>query len=103
MYRQTLQLQETVFGNDHPGTLAGINNLASSLCGQGMYVQAESMYRQTIYRQTVQLQETVLGKERPSTMKEPRSTAHRLWPLHHALLKTARLAVGINTRSGADF
>ncbi|OBT54496.1 hypothetical protein VE04_10294 [Pseudogymnoascus sp. 24MN13] len=35
MRRQTLQLQETVLGKDHPDTLMSMNNLAESLRQQG--------------------------------------------------------------------
>jgi tetratricopeptide (TPR) repeat protein len=63
MYRQTLQLQETVRGKEHPVTLTSMNNLASSLHQQGKYAEAEAMYRQTL-----QLKETVLGKEHPATL-----------------------------------
>ena len=63
IYRQTLQLRETVLGKDHPDTLASMNNLAISLRNQGKYAEAEA-----IYRQTLQLRETVLGKDHPSTL-----------------------------------
>jgi tetratricopeptide (TPR) repeat protein len=48
MQRQTLQLQETVFGKDHPDTLISMNNLASSLRQQGKYAEAEKFYQQTL-------------------------------------------------------
>ncbi|KAH8588542.1 hypothetical protein B0O99DRAFT_746711 [Bisporella sp. PMI_857] len=63
MYRQTLQLRETVLGKEHPDTLATINNLAISLDRQSKYADAEAMHRQTL-----QLKETVLGKEHPDTL-----------------------------------
>jgi Tfp pilus assembly protein PilF len=63
MNRQTLQLKETVLGKDHPQTLISMNNLATSLCEQGKYAEAEA-----IHRQTLQLQETVLGKDYPDTL-----------------------------------
>jgi tetratricopeptide (TPR) repeat protein len=43
MHRQTLQLQETVLGKDHPDTLASMMNLASSLDSQGKYAEAEAI------------------------------------------------------------
>jgi tetratricopeptide (TPR) repeat protein len=63
MNRQTLQLQETVLGKDHPDTLMSMMNLASSLHQQGKYAEAEAMNRQTLH-----LQETVLGKDHPDTL-----------------------------------
>ena len=63
IYRQTLQLRETVLGKDHPDTLASMNNLAISLRNQGKYVEAEA-----IDRQTLQLKETVLGKDHSNTL-----------------------------------
>ncbi len=64
MFRQTLQLQETVLGKEHPDTLGSMNNLALSLRNQGKYIEAEA-----IHRQTLQLQETVLGKDHPDTLR----------------------------------
>jgi len=63
IYRQTLQLKETVLGKDHPDTLVSMINVAESLRQQGKYAEAE-----TLYRQTLQLQETVLGKDHPDTL-----------------------------------
>jgi hypothetical protein len=40
-----------------------MNNLASSIYGQGRYAEAEA-----IDRQTLQLRETVLGKDHPDTL-----------------------------------
>jgi hypothetical protein len=53
MYQQTLQLQETVLGRDHPDTFQTKNGLAESLWEQGKYAEAEA-----IHRQTLQLKET---------------------------------------------
>jgi hypothetical protein len=41
MYRQALQLQETVLGKDHPDALSSMNGLAVSLCQLGKYTEAE--------------------------------------------------------------
>jgi hypothetical protein len=46
MHRQTLGLNETIPGKDHPSTLASMNNLGSVLSEQGKYEQAEEMHRQ---------------------------------------------------------
>jgi hypothetical protein len=45
MHRQTLQLQETVLGKDHPDTLMSMNNLAESLDQQEKYAEAEAIRR----------------------------------------------------------
>jgi tetratricopeptide (TPR) repeat protein len=63
MHRQTLRLQETVLGKDHPDTLQSMNNLAESLRQQGKYAEAEA-----IHWQTLQLKEIVLGKDHPDTL-----------------------------------
>ena len=57
MYRQTLQLQKTVLGNDHPDTLASMMSLAESLRWQSKYAEAE-----IVHRQTLQLKVKILGK-----------------------------------------
>jgi tetratricopeptide (TPR) repeat protein len=44
IYRQTLQLKETVLGKDHPSTLMSMNNLAESLRQQGKYAEVEALY-----------------------------------------------------------
>jgi tetratricopeptide (TPR) repeat protein len=63
MYRQTLQLKETLLGKDHPDTLMSMMGLATSLSQYGKYTEAEAMDRQTL-----QLRETVLGKDHPDTL-----------------------------------
>ena len=70
MYRQTLQLLETVLRKDHLNTLASMMNLAESLRQQGKYVEAEG-----ICQQTLQLQETVLGKDHPDTLSSMNNLA----------------------------
>ena len=56
MYQQALELREKVLGQEHPLTLASINNLALVLDRQGKYAEAEGMHRQVL-----QLREKVLG------------------------------------------
>ena len=50
---------------EHPSTLASINNLANALRNQGKHKQAEEMHRQA-----PGLSETVLGKEHPQHTDE---------------------------------
>ncbi|KIN05367.1 hypothetical protein OIDMADRAFT_177562 [Oidiodendron maius Zn] len=73
IYRQALQLRETVLGKDHPDTLASMDNLASSLHSQGKYADAEAMDRQVL-----QLRETVLGKDHPETLGSMNNLASSL-------------------------
>jgi tetratricopeptide (TPR) repeat protein len=68
--RQTLKLQETVLGKDHPDTLGSMNNLAISLRQQGKYGEAEALDQQTL-----KLQETVLGKDHPDTLRSMNNLA----------------------------
>jgi hypothetical protein len=55
MHRQTLQLSETVLGNEHPDTLMSTNNLAIILRGQGKYGDASTLYQKASlgYRKTL--------------------------------------------------
>ncbi|PVH71367.1 hypothetical protein DL98DRAFT_435313, partial [Cadophora sp. DSE1049] len=48
---------------EHPDTLMSMNNLAAALTGQGKYVEAEE-----INRQTLELSQKVLGPEHPDTL-----------------------------------
>ena len=55
---------------EHPDTLASMNNPAEVLNDQGKYEQAEE-----IHRQALRLRETVLGEEHPSTLTSMNSLA----------------------------
>jgi len=57
-HRWALQVEEKVFGPEHPHTLMNINNLGNVLNSQGKYEEAEVMYRQAL-----QGREKVLGPE----------------------------------------
>ena len=63
MYRQALELKEKVLSQEHPDTLASMNNLAVVLDKQGKYEEAEQMYRQAL-----ELKEKELVKEHPDTL-----------------------------------
>ncbi|KAL8759342.1 MAG: hypothetical protein Q9184_003647 [Pyrenodesmia sp. 2 TL-2023] len=60
--KRTLAKSEKVLGIEHPDTLTTMSNLALVFGRQGMYMEAESMYRQTLATR-----EDVLGLEYPST------------------------------------
>lgn len=62
-WRQALELQEKLFGKEHPHTLASMHCIAIILSGQGKYKTAEAMYRQT-----VALMQKVLGRDSPDTL-----------------------------------
>ena len=48
LHRQTLEMKEKVFGEEHPSTLASMTNFAIVLQQQGKYEEAEQMHRQTL-------------------------------------------------------
>ena len=62
-YRRVLKLREKILGEEHPETLASMNNLAQALSSQGKYAEAETMHRKTLL-----LKEKVLGREHPQTL-----------------------------------
>ena len=61
--RQKLQLDEKVFGAEHPDTLTSMSNLAGVLDSLGKYEESEAMNRQTLAQR-----EKVLGPEHPDTL-----------------------------------
>ena len=62
MQRDLLDVQRRVLGLDHPHTLTTTGNLASSLCGQGKYAEAEQLGRELLG-----VERRVLGPEHPNT------------------------------------
>jgi hypothetical protein len=62
-----------VLGPEHPGTLAAMNNLASSLHGQGKHAEAEQMFRELL-----PVQRRVLGPEHPYTLTTVTNLANSL-------------------------
>ncbi|RDW58657.1 hypothetical protein BP6252_13133 [Coleophoma cylindrospora] len=73
MYREALELRETVLGKEHIETLASMANLAGVLSSQGKYSDAEK-----IYREALQLKKTVLGKDHPETLTSMNNLANIL-------------------------
>ncbi|KAK5188428.1 hypothetical protein LTR92_011514, partial [Exophiala xenobiotica] len=63
MHGQALHLRGKVLGEEHPSTLASMNDLAIVLEQQGKYEEAEQMHRQALDRM-----KKVLGEEHPSTL-----------------------------------
>jgi tetratricopeptide (TPR) repeat protein len=62
-YQHTLDLRKKVLGEEHPDTLASMNNLAIVLQQQEKYKEAEKMHRQELG-----LTKKVLGKVHPDTL-----------------------------------
>ena len=52
-----------MLGPEHPHTLTSMNWLATALSGQGKYVEAEEMHRQTL-----ELRKKVSGPKHPYTL-----------------------------------
>jgi tetratricopeptide (TPR) repeat protein len=63
-----------VLGNDHPDTLNSMRGLAVSFYGQGRYIDAEALQRQTL-----QLLEKVLGKDHRDTLQSMSDLAVSLY------------------------
>jgi tetratricopeptide (TPR) repeat protein len=63
MHRETLRLRKKVLGEEHPSTLASLNNLALALSGQEKYAEAEQMHRYTLDRR-----EEIFGEEHLATL-----------------------------------
>ena len=63
MGEDAFNVRQELLGQEHPATLASMNDLAMVLSHQGKYEQAEEMYRQVL-----ELDETVLGKKHPHAL-----------------------------------
>ena len=63
IYAANLEVEERVFGPEHPNTLNSLNNLASNLSQAGRFLEAAQLHRQTL-----EVQEKVLGPDHPSTI-----------------------------------
>ena len=59
---QSLQINRTVLGEEHPDTATTLNNLAALYEAQGRYEEAEPLLLQSL-----QIRRTVLGEEHPDT------------------------------------
>ena len=63
IYNEVLQQRRAVLGDDHPDTLATMNNVASILVNKGNFKTALE-----IYEQVLQQEKEVLGEDHPSTL-----------------------------------
>ena len=60
LYLETLETQKRVLGDDHPGTLRSMSNLANLYSSQGRYDEAEPLHRETL-----EIRRRVLGQDHP--------------------------------------
>ncbi|WP_431946912.1 effector-associated constant component EACC1 [Micromonospora marina] len=73
IYREVLNRRRLLFGDDHPQTLASMNNLAVVLQNQGDLEAAERLHRETYARAG-----RVLGPEHPTTLSSMNNLAGAL-------------------------
>ncbi len=62
-YVEALETRRRVLGNEHPSTLASINNMGSLLYKQGKYDEAE-----VYYTEALEGRRRVLGDKHPQTL-----------------------------------
>ena len=62
LYRRSLEIDEKVYGPDHPSTATSLNNLAALYRSQGRYEAAEPLYRRSL-----EIRERLLGADHPHT------------------------------------
>ncbi len=62
LYAKSLQISESVLGEEHPATAASYHNLAAVYEAQGEYKRAEELYEKSLG-----IRERVLGEEHPTT------------------------------------
>jgi len=100
MYRKALDFTKGLFGDDHPWTLANINNLAIVLQRQGKNTDAE-----TLQRHLLELNKRVLGDHHPDTLHNINNLAEVLRhqgkyadaeTLHQQTLKLSKGVLGNN-------
>ena len=63
LYKKTLRLRKKVLSQEHPQTLASMNNLARLFHNQGKYEAAKPLYDETL-----RLRKKVLGPTHPDTL-----------------------------------
>ncbi|KAH7143372.1 P-loop containing nucleoside triphosphate hydrolase protein [Fusarium sp. MPI-SDFR-AT-0072] len=62
IYRQALDLTKGALGPEHPDTLTSMNNLATLLCNQGKYEEAERIYLTWLLKSRERLPQEQRGK-----------------------------------------
>eukprot|EP00983_Pelagomonas_calceolata_P085268 1156520-Pelagomonas_calceolata.AAC.6 len=79
---QGLELMQKVLGLEHPGTLAGMSNLAQTLSQLGRHDEAEGVLQMVRnIRKVLELQKKVMGPEHLLTIRSMRNLAETLGQL----------------------
>jgi tetratricopeptide (TPR) repeat protein len=73
-FEQVMQIRKRVLGVEHPSTLAGMANLASTYWNQGRWKEAEELNVQVI-----EMRKRVLGVEHPLTLASMANLAATYW------------------------
>ncbi|KAF4633228.1 hypothetical protein G7Y89_g4890 [Cudoniella acicularis] len=71
---QVLEIREKVLGQEHPDTLASMNNLALMFSNQGRWKEAEELGIQVL-----EMTKRVLGREHPDTLMSMNNLALTFW------------------------
>ena len=97
-HRQALAVYGRVLGEEHPGTLTSMNNLAVTLKAQGDLAGARELQEQVLA-----VERRVLGEEHPDTLTTMNNLASTLWsqgdlagarPLQEQVLAVRRRVLG---------
>lgn len=100
LYLKSLQLLQSLLGEEHPHVAASYNNLAELYNSQGRYAEAEDLYLKAL-----QLKQRLLGEEHPDVAISYNNLAElyksqgrygEAEPLYLKALKIAELSLGIN-------
>jgi len=70
LYREALEIQERVFGREHPDTLFSMNGLGALFMTIGQYDRAALLFRETL-----RIRRRVLGDDHPETLNSKRNLA----------------------------
>ncbi|KAF2004693.1 FabD/lysophospholipase-like protein [Amniculicola lignicola CBS 123094] len=73
-FAQVMEMEKKVLGEEHPGTLASISNLALTYINQGRWKEAEELGVRVI-----ETRKRVLGKEHPGTLISISNLAITFW------------------------
>ena len=62
LFKEALEISQTVYGPEHPDTAGDMNNLAELYRRTGDYAKAEPLYQEAL-----KIQQKILGPDHPST------------------------------------
>ena len=77
LYRRGLEINQRVWGNEHPLTAKSYNNVGSNLNAQGRYAEAEPLYRRGL-----EINRRVLGEDHPDTATSYNNVGSNLQAQH---------------------